>query len=419
MAPLSPQIKRRTIGIVCLTVFLDLLGVGILLPVIPQIINPITSLNILPAGWSAAQGAILLGWLTALYPICQFIAAPLLGQLSDRYGRRLLLVVSLAGTAVGYALFAIGLITHNIPLLFVARVIQGLTGGDIAVAQAVIADVSSEHDRAKYFGWAGAAFGLGFILGPFLGGALTDTRIAGGLGLAAPFWFAAVLLFIDVILVWLLLPETRSAPSRAGIRIGRSITQIRTAFTAPGIKDIMPSTFFFMAGFTGFTTFIGLILLHDYALSPIQVGLYFVYFGVWIALIQGVLAGILAKRYRDIQILRLSMIATAVGLLGYIFIPNNLPLLLLVPPPIIALGNGLTLAFMATTLSRLAPPHKYGEVLGINASVMALAQGIPAALAGYMYTINRVTLILVSVVVIIWAIVSLWINFRSTPFSRL
>ncbi len=287
------------------------------------------------------------------------------------------------------------------------------------MAQAVIADISTEQNRAKYFGWAGAAFGLGFILGPFLGGVLTDPRVVGGLGLAGPFWAAAALLSMDAILVWMLLPETRTATSRAAIRLWRSLTQIHLAFTTRGLKDLMPSTFVFMAGFTGFSTFIGLILLQNYRLSPLQIGLYFVYFGLWIALIQGIVAGLLAKKYQDIQVLRYSMMATAAGLLLYIFIPGHLPLLLLLPPPVIALGNGLTLAFMATALSRLSPRDQYGEILGINASVMALAQGIPAVLAGYMYTINKVTLIIVSVAAILLAIVIFWAKFRSTPFSRI
>ncbi|MGZ4893714.1 MAG: MFS transporter, partial [Halobacteriota archaeon] len=188
-------------------VFLDLVGVGILIPIVPVLLaGPSSPYYILPAGYTVQQGYILLGWLVAIYPLFQFLAAPILGQLSDKYGRKKVLGVSLAGTSVSYVVFAIGIITQNLPLLFVARAFDGITGGNIPVAQAVVADITPPRERAKNFGLIGAAFGLGFIIGPYIGGKLSDPSVVSWFNAAVPFWFAAILAVVNIVLVIALLP---------------------------------------------------------------------------------------------------------------------------------------------------------------------------------------------------------------------
>ena len=155
---------------VFLTVFIDLVGFSILIPVFPLLISPGSPFKVTPDSWSFKEGLIMLGFLQAVYPLCTFVAAPILGQLSDRFGRRPVLAFSIAGTAIGYAIFAIGISALSIPLLFIGRAIDGLTGGNIAVAQAAVGDISNDSNRQKNFGLIGAAFGLGFVIGPYLGG---------------------------------------------------------------------------------------------------------------------------------------------------------------------------------------------------------------------------------------------------------
>jgi DHA1 family tetracycline resistance protein-like MFS transporter len=157
--------EKRALPIVALTLFLDVLGVGILIPVLPQLIYHMFE----PAGYSFSTSLILLGWLTAIFPLMQFLATPILGQLSDRYGRRPVLAFSLLGTVIGYVLFALAIVTKNIPLLFAARALDGITGGNISVARAVIADITPPERRARNFGMIGAIFGIGFVFGPYIG----------------------------------------------------------------------------------------------------------------------------------------------------------------------------------------------------------------------------------------------------------
>ena len=159
--------SKGVMPVVVSTVFIDMLGVGILLPVVPQLLAvPGGPEYLLPLSWTRSSGLILLGFLTAIYSIAQFVATPILGQLSDRYGRRPILAISLAGTSAGYLVFAYGILSKNIPLLFAARAFDGITGGNIAVAQAAVADVSTPENRTRNFGLVGATFGLGFIMGP-------------------------------------------------------------------------------------------------------------------------------------------------------------------------------------------------------------------------------------------------------------
>ena len=150
--------RRNPLLAIFTTVFIDLVGFGILIPVFPLLIGVGSPFRVTPESWSFTKGLIMLGWLQAVYPFCTFIASPILGQLSDRHGRRPVLALSIFGTSIGYVLFAIGISTANIPLLFAGRALDGFTGGNLAVANAAIGDISTNENRAKNFGALGAAF---------------------------------------------------------------------------------------------------------------------------------------------------------------------------------------------------------------------------------------------------------------------
>ena len=287
MQRIQRKLGKHPLLAVFMTVFVDLVGVGILIPIFPQLITPGSPDSILPDGWSPTNGLILLGWLSAAYPIAQFLAAPLLGQLSDKFGRKVVLQLSILGTALGYALFAYGLATKNIPLLFASRILDGITGGNISVAQAAIADISTNKNRAKNFGLIGMAFGLGFILGPYIGGKLADPSVVSWFSAATPFWFAMGLSLFNILLITLFLPETLKIKSNKRIDIAKPFHNIASAFSRPGLRSIMPSSFLFTAGFTFFTTFFGVVLVQKFGFNASNTGDYFAYVGLWIAVVQG------------------------------------------------------------------------------------------------------------------------------------
>jgi len=392
----------RALPIVLFTIFLDLLGVGVLLPIIPQLLaNPSSHYYLLPAGWTFQGGLILLGWLVAIYPLMQFLSTPILGQLSDRFGRKPVLGFSIFGTAVGYILFAIGIITHNLPLLFFSRALDGITGGNLSVAQAVIADVTPPKDRAKRFALIGAAFGAGFVLGPYLGAKLASPNIS-FFGLfhtphwfnpATPFWFTAILSFINLSLILLLLPETNKQLQRVKIKLTKSLSNIFTAASYPGLRTVFPTIFLFWGGFAFFQTFFQVVLIQKLHFSANNIGDFFAYIGIWIAIVQAVITPMLAKRFKPYNILRFTFIGAGISLLLYLTATNTKDLLWITPIFAFFLGNSI--ANSLALVSMTADSHIQGEVLGINASVQSLAQAIPAAMSGYIAVIGVKTPVLV------------------------
>lgn len=391
MEKLKAKTKGKALPIVLMTVFLDVLGVGILIPVLPQMIYSIFE----PAGYSFTTSLIILGWLTAIFPLMQFFSTPILGQLSDRYGRKPVLAFSVFGTAVGYVIFAIGILTRNIPLIFFGRALDGVTGGNISVARAVIADVTAPKDRAKNFGLMGAAFGIGFVMGPYIGARLATPNVdffgvfntPSWFDSATPFWFAAVLSIINMVLIMTVLPEThRHINKKLKMAWGKSIANIREAATRPSLRVIFGAEFLFWAGFTFFTTFFQILLIEKLGFKVNNVGDFFAYIGISIALAQTLLVPFIGKYLKGHQIVRLAMFGLGLALFAQLW-PNNTTQLLLVAP-FIAIFNALFMANVTALVSMTASSKEQGEVLGIEASVQALAQAIPAVISGYVATMG-------------------------------
>lgn len=377
--------NRRTFSsplfIIFFTVFVDVIGVGILIPVIPQLLASAQSpYYLLPSGWSLSQGYILLGILSGLYPLMQFVATPILGQLSDRFGRKPILAFSLFGTCLSYIIFAIGIILKNIPLLFFSRALDGITGGNISVAQAAIADVTTPEHRAKNFGLIGAAFGMGFILGPFIGGKLSDPHVVSWFSATTPFWFAAILSFINVLFVQFLFPETLKITRRLHITWDRSIQNIIKAWSLTSVRPLFITTFLLQGGFSFFTTFFSVYLIRRFHFSQGNIGDFFAYIGLWIAFTQAVLTRKAATKFEEYQILRVTLCSISIGVLLFYF-PTVWWWLLFITP-IFAISNGLTQSNLLGLLSRSVDGSIQGEILGINASVQAIATAIPPMLSG-------------------------------------
>ncbi len=408
------------LAIVFLIVFFDLLGFGILIPVIPQLLaNPLSPEFLLPAGYTLKTGYILLGFLIGIYAFGQFLANPILGELSDRFGRRKVLAWCLSGTAISYVVFAIAILTKNLPLLFISRFADGITGGNISVAQAVIADITKPEDRAKNFGMIGAAFGLGFIIGPYIGGKLADPSVVPWFNAATPFWFAAALGTINLIAVLLYLPETlKDKKDIVRLHLAQSFQNIARAFRSVNLRTIFTTSFLFQGGFTFFTTFAAVFMITRFSFTQSNVGDYFSWIGLWIAFAQAVVTRRLAGKYNEFQIARYALPFTALCVLSYYFIHTSW--ILFVIAPFFAIANGLTQANITALVSKSAGPGEQGEVLGINSSVQALAQTIPAVLSGFIAgTIGATTpLIVASVVMLLAAIFfNAFFKYKSTPVS--
>lgn len=374
---------RHPLMVILFTVFVDLLGFGILIPVIPLLLaDPMSSYYLLPKGFSISQGYIMLGFLMAVFPIGQFIATPILGELSDKFGRKRILSLSLLGTCISYLIFALGIYTRNIPLLFFSRFFDGITGGNIAVAQAAIADITLPQNRAKNFGLMGAAFGVGFIIGPYIGGKLSDPKIISWFSAMTPFLFAAILSFLNILSVFLFFPETlKTRQHDLKIRWTKSINNIMHAYSFEKLRVLFLSNFLFQSGFSFFVTFFAVFLITKFHFNQGNIGDFFAYIGIWIAFTQIVLTRKLGAKYTDWKILRVSFFGCAIMIYAYILPNQAWQFIFLVP--LFAAFNGLTQANSSALVSKSVDMTIQGEVLGVNASIQALAQAVPPILSGF------------------------------------
>lgn len=374
-------------SIIVLTLFLDSLGFGILIPIVPLLFADATSpFYMLSGAVSVQTGYILLGLLTAIFPLMQLFSTAILGQLSDKYGRRPVLLYTLFVTSISYALFAVGIALKNIPLLFISRALAGISSGNMSVAQASIADLTKPEDRAKNFGLMGAAFGIGFILGPFIGGKLSDPTVLPFLNPTIPFVFAALLSFANALSVKSFFNETNKfIKIEKVLAWGKAIQNIRKAFNLKHVRFLFLTNFLFMSGFTFFVTFFSVYLIDKFHFNQGGIGDFFAFIGLWIVFTQGFLVRKVAKYFNEYQVLRFTIIADGFFIGLMYFAPHAWVLYFI--NPFIAICNGLSFANMAGLISRSVDQKIQGEVLGINGSVQALAQLIPPVLSGVLAAI--------------------------------
>ncbi len=368
---------KRAIPILFGTLLIDMIGFGMIFPLIPVLFTEPSSPAFLLQGYSTSMQLLLAGLIVSVFGFMQFIAAPILGELSDVYGRKKLLTVGVAVLALSNLLFAFSITIGSLALIFISRMVAGLAGGNFAIAQATIADVTDPKDRAKNFGLIGAAFGIGFILGPLLGGWISAlTGVA-----ASPFYVAGILGIFNVISVSLFLPETHHNRREAhAFTWLKGIHNIRAALTDVDARLVYLTSFLFLAGFSFFTSFIGVLVVAKFHLSEAGVGTFFATSGIFIVFTQLVILRLLTRRFHEKQILRVSMLMVASGLALYPFIPT-LALMYMVLP-LVAIGNGLTMANMTALVSKGVSPQKQGAALGINGSLLALSQGLAPLIAG-------------------------------------
>lgn len=369
--------QKRVIPIIFGTLLLDMVGTGMVFPIIPIIFTDPTSHSFLLQGYSQMQQYFIAGLITALFGLMQFIAAPILGELSDMFGRKKLLLLGVGVLAASQALFGFGIETGSIAILLISRMIAGLAGANFSIAQAVIADVTEPKDRAKNFGLIGAAFGVGFILGPLLGG-----WIAAAAGSAsAPFWFAGILGIVNLLFVSLFLPETRVIRAeKRHFTLLKGLHNIRAAFEDKDARPAYTASFLYQAGFTFLTAFMGVLLVVQFGFNEAGIGTYFALVGVWVVLTQAFLMGILTRLYNERAILRVSLLALAAGTIVYPYMPNTAFIYALIP--LIAIPQGLSMANMQALISKSVSSEKQGAALGINGSLMALSQGVIPLVAG-------------------------------------
>ncbi|HVN76317.1 MAG TPA: MFS transporter [Thermoanaerobaculaceae bacterium] len=345
---------RRTLTTLFLIVFTDLVGFGIVIPLLPLYAE-----HYHPAPWA-------FGLLMASYSAMQFVFSPILGRLSDRVGRRPVLLISLAGSVSGFVLFALA---HSMSLLFASRLLAGICGGNIATAQAVIADTTPPEKRAHGMGLIGAAFGLGFIAGPALAGVLAPVS------LAAPGWGAAAFSLAAWTMTMLFLPETRPATGADRTAAPASgFARLAYAFRHTELAPLMAVGFLFVTGFAAFEVTFAQFLHDRLALPHSGVGFLFVYIGVLAAAVQGGLVGRATRRFGERTLLLAGLTLCAIGLV-LLALAHTLAEVMAILP-VASLGAGLSTPSLSALVSRSASADEQGAALGAFQGIGSLARVI-------------------------------------------
>ena len=358
--------RRSPLAIIFLTVFIDLVGFGIVLPLLPYYAET----------YGASSFAV--GLLQTSYSVMQFLFTPVWGRLSDRYGRRPMILMSLAGSCIGFLVFGLA---GNLYVLFAARMVAGVAGAIIPTANAYIADVTTAENRAKGMGLVGAAFGLGFILGPAVGGVLAPY------GYDKPALVASALAGLNFVFAWFRLPESLTPEIRGRARSGRfNLQSFRRALADRRIALLLALFFVATFAFSNMEATFGLLNEHRYGFGARETGYLFTYLGAVMSFVQGVLVGRAARRFGEK--LCISM-GTFLMVFGLALMPSapNLPVYCTILA-LLVLGLGINTPSINALLSRYSPVEEQGGILGVAQSAAAMGRILGPMWGGFTFGLD-------------------------------
>ncbi len=350
-----PSSRKPAVGFIFITLLIDVMGWGLIIPVMPRLIS---ELKHIPVNQASPYGA----WLISAYAIAQFVFAPLIGNLSDRFGRRPVILSSLFGFGVDYLFLAFA---PTYSWLFAGRIIAGITGASFTTGAAYIADVSTHENRAKNFGMIGAAFGLGFILGPFIGGMLS------GLGVRAPFYAAAILCLLNWLYGYFILPESLSKENRRPFDWKRAnpLGSLRLLQKYPVVGGLAISFFLIYLAAQSVQGNWNYFTIHRFHWSEKMVGISLATVGLMVALVQAGLIRVVNPRLGNKRSVYLGLFLYSTGLCLFAFATQGWMMFVFLIP--YCLG-GLAGPALQSILAGHIPPNEQGELQGTLTSLMCL-----------------------------------------------
>jgi MFS transporter, DHA1 family, tetracycline resistance protein len=357
--------KGSPLVVILLTVFIDLIGFGIVVPVLPFYVQD--------PRFGGTPFSV--GLLFASYSIMQLIFSPILGGLSDRYGRRPVLFTSILGTSVAFLIMGSA---ESLWMLFLGRILDGITGGNISTAQAYIADITTPENRAKGMGLVGAAFGLGFIFGPVIGGVLSQWSIS------LPFYFAAALALFNAILLYFTLPETVTAEHPARRR--HSSIKLLRHLSNTKLSVVLIIYFLFVVSFSIMTTTFAIYTMFRFGYSATENGYLFAFVGIVAVIVQGGLIGRIVKRFGEIPLVMAGALLFALSLLALSYIgPGSGGLIaLLAICGALSFGNSVATPSLASLASKSVGADEQGSVIGLSQSAASLSRVVGPLIGAYL-----------------------------------
>jgi MFS transporter, DHA1 family, tetracycline resistance protein len=352
----TPAASRHAVTFVLITVFLDMVGFGLIMPVLPALIEEVGHMDL-------GDAAYIGGWMFAAFSLAQFAFSPLMGNLSDRFGRRPLLLLAIFGLGVDYLFSALA---PSIFWLFVGRIIAGLCGSSYVIANAYIADVTAPEARAKAFGLVGAAFGVGFVLGPAIGGLL------GELGPRVPFYVAAGISVLNLIYGWFVLPETLPPEKRRAFEWARAnpFGAFKVFRQYQGVIPLCAVLFVYFAASGVYPAIWSFWGIAKFGWSEAMVGLTLACFGIITALFQGLVTGPVVARYGEWRVCLFGLVIAVLVVAGYGFATGFVMVLVLM---VIHGPEGFVHPMLVAMMSKVVPDDAQGELQGGISAVMNIA----------------------------------------------
>ena len=340
--------------VAAMALFIDSLGIGIIIPVAPTLIMELSGLPL-------AEAAPIAGWLTLSYALMQFVFSPILGNLSDKYGRKPILLASLAALAIDYVLIGLA---PTLAWLFVGRIIAGIAGATFATANAVVADIIPPEKRAKYFGFNGAAWGLGFVIGPVIGGLL------GQYGPRVPFFAAAAFTAVNFFIALAVMRETLPPAARRefSARRANALGALRAMRRIPGAMRVLFVLLMYQIGHDTLPSTWVWVTMAKFGWTERDIGLSLAVLGFGTIIVQGGLVGLFTQRIGEHRTALLGLACGAIGFVGYAFATTPAMLFASVP---LACQIGLTMPALRAILSRATPANAQGELQGAIAGIVS------------------------------------------------
>ncbi len=361
--------SRSLIFIVFLTAFINFLGISIIFPVVTPLLM---KSGIFFPPEAEKEAVYWIGVLKAVYPLTMVIGSPLMGAMGDTWGRKKVLAVAISGSITGYVMFLAGILSANLWLLFLGRLLDGFSGANTAMLYATIADTVEPRRRGRYFGLITAAFGTGFIVGPFLGGILSDPTILPWFSYVTPFYLTILLLLVNLLFVLFYYPETFQTRARLSFRDRFRWGWIRRRHR--GLGWLLLGGFLAWLGFSAYTQFVDVVMVRKFGMTVRQLGLFFGYVGVWIVLTQGVLNRWVSNRFRSGAVLNATMPALVASFILFALAPTEGWAYATVP--LISIHHGLSYPHYLSTVSAQVSTEYQGRLLGLYQSAQSLAIGL-------------------------------------------
>ncbi|MDN4618798.1 MFS transporter [Paenibacillus sp. PsM32] len=370
--PIEPSVNKHALRFGLISVFLCGLGFSIITPVVPFLVQPYVH--------SSAEQAIMVTLLMSVYALCVFLAAPVLGALSDKYGRRPILLLCLFGSAIGYLIFGIG---GALWVLFVGRIIEGITGGSISTIFAYFADIIPSQQRTKYFGWLGAIVGVATIIGPTLGGLLAKFDYA------FPLYFGAVITLLNMLYGFFFMPESLAQQHRQPeitLQKLNPFSQLASLLSTKYLSRLLISAFLLWIPNGSLQAIFSQLTIDTFQWKPVLIGLMFSILGIQDIISQGLIMPQLLKKYTDQQIVTFGMIAEIIGYglialsIGFTYYPLFIAGLF-----VFGCGDSIFGPAFNGMLSKSVDASEQGRIQGGSQSIQALARMIGPLIGGQLY----------------------------------